>query len=63
MAKLLTIEEVLAILPIKEPTIRKYVHFKRIDYVKIGRRVFFLESTIEDLIRKGTVKAKEAGID
>jgi excisionase family DNA binding protein len=59
MGKLLTVEEVLAIIPIKEPTLRKYVHEKKIEHVKVGRRVFFKESTIEDLIRRGTVPPKQ----
>ncbi len=57
MTRLMSIPEVLAVIPIKEVTLRKYVQLNKVDFVKIGRRVLFRPETIEALISLNTVKA------
>ena len=49
---LLTVTEVAAWLRVKESTIRKMVCFNRIPYLKIGTRVLFRRSDIENWLRE-----------
>lgn len=59
MTRLMSIPDVLAIIPVKEVTLRRYVRQNKVEFVKIGRRIFFQEETIDDLITKNTVRAKQ----
>jgi len=57
--KLLSVKEVLGLIPVKEITLRRYVAQRKVEHVKFGRRVLFKESTIEELVRLNTVEARK----
>ena len=58
---LLTFEETLAILKITRPTLYKIMNNNGIDVVRIGGRVLFTESAINEYIERCTVKNAEGG--
>ena len=53
MAKLMSVPEVAEILRVKEPTIRKWIHEKRIEYIKIGSFVRFDPAYVEKIQLEG----------
>jgi len=55
---LLTISEAAEKLRLSKAWLRQRIFRKEIRYVKLGRRVFIPESTIEDLIEKGIFEPK-----
>jgi excisionase family DNA binding protein len=54
---LLTVEEAANELRVSRHTMRSWVSQKRITYQKIGRRVFFKRTVLQDFIESSTVKA------
>jgi excisionase family DNA binding protein len=58
---LLTFEETLAILKITRPTLYKIMNNNGIDVVRIGGRVLFTESAINEYIERCTVKNAVGG--
>jgi len=52
--KLLTIKETAEFLNIKIGTLYVWVHYKKIPFVKIGRRLAFNESQLFDYINSNT---------
>jgi excisionase family DNA binding protein len=57
--KLLTIEQGAERLGLKPATIRFWIWMRKIDHVKVGRAVRLRDDTIQELIRRGTVPAKQ----
>jgi len=57
MDRLLSVKEVLEIIPVQEVTLRRYISRHKVEHVKFGRRVLFRRETIEALIAANTVKA------
>ena len=55
---LLDVEEAAAFLHVKAATIRAWVLKSKIDYVKLGRRVFLRKPDLDKLIEKNVVPAK-----
>jgi len=58
--QLLKIGQVAEWLNVKESTIRKWVHYGYIPYVKIGRCVRFIESEIETWLQKSGEKGRSS---
>jgi excisionase family DNA binding protein len=54
--QLLTIAELQDYLSISRTTVFKLMKTKRIKYAKVGRRVLFRKSDIDDFIQKSIVK-------
>jgi excisionase family DNA binding protein len=52
--KYLSVAQTAAELNFAEATIRSWILYRRIEYVKIGRRVFIPQKSIDDLIEAGT---------
>ncbi|MGI9101827.1 MAG: excisionase family DNA-binding protein [Terriglobales bacterium] len=55
LPRLLTVPETSAALGIKNPTVRKWIALRRIEFVRVGRSVRIPLETVERLIREGTV--------
>lgn len=55
MNNLLTIQETASCLRISVSTLYRWVHQKKIEYVKIGSRVMFSEECLNKLIENNTV--------
>jgi excisionase family DNA binding protein len=58
-ARLLTLPQAAEEWGIKVNTIRAWIYRREIDYVKIGRSVRISEDTIQKLIARGSVPARE----
>ncbi len=58
MDKLYTIFETSLLLHVSESTLYRWVHQKRIEYVKIGSRVLFTDEMLNNYIKKNTVTAE-----
>jgi len=56
---LLDVEEAAAFLHIKASTVRAWVLRSKINYIKLGRRVFLRKSDLEALINASFVPAKD----
>jgi excisionase family DNA binding protein len=56
--ELLDVKQVAEWLNVKESTIRKWVHYGFIPYVKLGRCVRFQESVIEKWLRERAEKGR-----
>jgi len=56
---LFTIKEASAYTCFAEQTLYDWIYKRRIEYVKISRRVFIKKDTLDNLIESGTVKARE----
>ena len=56
---LFTIKEASAYTCFAEQTLYDWIYKRRIDYVKISRRVFIKKETLDGLIESGTVNALE----
>jgi excisionase family DNA binding protein len=54
---LLSVPRTAEVLGIKEATLRSWILCRRIEVIRIGRRVLFRPDTIEALIARGTVPA------
>lgn len=52
---LLTINEVSQILKISVPTIYRWVHKKEIPYIKLGGKVRFSDSELQQFIKKNSI--------
>jgi excisionase family DNA binding protein len=57
--KLLTIEDVAEMLTVSKDMVRKLVHRREVDVVKIGKLVRFKKEDIEKLIKTGIRKKEE----
>lgn len=55
MNKLYTIFETSLLLHVSESTLYRWVHQKKIEYVKIGSRVMFSEACLNKFIKNNTV--------
>jgi excisionase family DNA binding protein len=55
---LLDVEEAAAFLHVKASTVRAWVLRSKIDYIKLGRRVFLRKSDLEALINASVVPAQ-----
>jgi excisionase family DNA binding protein len=58
-AGLRSVSEVAAELGISEATVRSWILYRRIDVVKVGRRVLIKPETLERLIQAGTIPAEK----
>ncbi len=56
-SELLSVEEAAAFLNLKSSTIREWVYVRRIPFVKLGARVMFTRSCLEQIIAASTVPA------
>jgi len=56
---LFTIKEASAYTCFAEQTLYDWIYKRRIEYVKISRRVFIKKETLDNLIESGTIKARE----
>lgn len=56
MNNLLTPKQVADRLNIKVSTVYSWVHYKKIEYIKLGGKLLFDESKIIELIKANTVK-------
>jgi excisionase family DNA binding protein len=56
MQKLLTIDETSDILKVPKATIYRWVHYRKIPYVKVGRRLSFIEEQITNFINDNNYK-------
>jgi len=52
----LTVKEAAELLRLSPHTLRSWVSMKKITYQKIGRRVFFKRSVLDDFVERNTVK-------
>lgn len=57
-SELLSIEEAASFLHIKASTVRSWILFRKIPFVKLGRRVFLRKPDLDKLIEKSVVPAK-----
>lgn len=57
--RLLTVREVADMLGKKESGVRTWILFRKIPYVKVGRSVRISEATVDEIIEKGTIPARE----
>jgi excisionase family DNA binding protein len=55
--ELMDVRESAAYLHWRESTVRSHILNRKVDYVKLGRRVFLKRSTLDDLIERSTVHA------
>jgi excisionase family DNA binding protein len=56
--ELLNIEEASRFLHIKASTVRSWILFRKVAFVKLGRRVFLRKSDLEKLIQDSVVPAQ-----
>jgi excisionase family DNA binding protein len=54
---MLSVAEGASLLGVKEATLRSWILYRRIEFVKIGGRVLIRSKTLEDLIARGTIPA------
>ena len=59
MELLYTAEEVRIALKVKMPTIRSWIHQRRLPFVKVGRNVRICESVLKKIINEGLEAVKE----
>ena len=59
MELLYTAEEVRIALKVKMPTIRSWIHQRRLPVVKVGRNVRIRESVLKKIINEGLESVKE----
>ena len=52
---LLDVQEASSYLRIKKSTMYSWVHFRKIEHIKIGKRVLFDIEVLNGIIEKGTV--------
>lgn len=54
---LMSVSGVAERLGISEATVRSWILYRRIEVIKVGRRVLIRPETLDDLIRAGTIPA------
>ena len=59
MELLYTAEEVRIALKVKMPTIRSWIHQRRLPVIKVGRSVRIRESVLDKIIEEGLEAVKE----
>lgn len=59
MNKLYPVFEAAIMLHISESTLYRWIHQRKIEYVKIGSRVLFTDEMLNDYIKKNTVTTKQ----
>jgi excisionase family DNA binding protein len=59
LSKLIDLVEAGKILGMAPKTLRTWIHLRKISYVQIGREYRIKEQTIQDIISRGTVPARE----
>lgn len=59
MNKLYPVFEAAIILHISESTLYRWIHQRKIEYVKIGSRVLFTDEMLNDYIKKNTVTTEQ----
>lgn len=62
-SELITVGEAAAVLRLRVSTIRAWVLHRRINFVKLGRRVLIRRSDVDALVRASLVPAKPAYAD
>lgn len=55
MNKLYPVFEAAIMLHISESTLYRWIHQRKIEYVKIGSRVLFTDEILNDYIKKNTI--------
>lgn len=55
MNKLCTIFEASLLLHVSESTLYRWVHQKKIEYIKLGSRVMFSEESLKEFIKNNTI--------
>jgi excisionase family DNA binding protein len=58
-SKLLNVAEAAEYLGLKPATMRSWVLRRKISYTKVGRSVRIEQSVLDDIIRQGTIPAKQ----
>ena len=58
--KLNSIDEFIETIPVKHSTARAWIHQGRLPVLRIGRRVFVRQSTIEQILEGGLESIKNA---
>jgi excisionase family DNA binding protein len=59
LSKLIDLVEAGRILGMAPKTLRTWIHLRKISYVQIGREYRIKEQTIQEIITRGTVPARE----
>jgi excisionase family DNA binding protein len=59
LSKLIDLVEAGKILGMAPKTLRTWIHLRKISYVQIGREYRIKEQTIQEIITRGTVPARE----
>lgn len=55
MNNLLTIQEAASCLRISVSTLYRWIHYKKIEHVKIGNKVMFTEEALDKFIKNNTI--------
>ena len=55
MNKLYTLFEASLLLHVSESTLYRWIHHKKIEYVKLGSRVMFSEKSLQEFIKNNTI--------
>lgn len=58
MNKLYPVFEAAILLHISESTLYRWIHQRKIEYVKIGSRVLFTDKVLNDYIKKNTITSE-----
>lgn len=58
MNKLYPVFEAAILLHISESTLYRWIHQRKIEYVKIGSRVLFTDEILNDYIKKNTITSE-----
>lgn len=58
MNKLYPVFEAAIMLHISESTLYRWIHQRKIEYVKIGSRVLFTDKILNDYIKKNTITSE-----
>ena len=61
MNKIYNISEASAYLGIAESTLYKWVHYRRIPFIKLGSRLLFAQELLDGFIRDATVYSTKDG--
>lgn len=57
MNNLLTIQDTASYLHVSISTLYRWVHYKKIEHIKIGSRVLFTREYLEEFIKLNTIQA------
>lgn len=55
MNKLYTIFEASLLLHVSESTLYRWIHHKKIEFIKLGSRVMFSEESLQEFIKNNTI--------